>query len=148
PKVDAPPDAYGPQQVLPFTGLNSPHGVAVDSAGTVYVDDSMNKRVLKLPAGSTNPEVLLPKLAFSLAVDPSNALYVGDQLGVTKFAAGTTNPTVLPFGTPAPSPSGIAVSSTGTVYISQDDGKKVLKLTAGATSPEVLPFTDLKEPSF
>ena len=28
------------QTVLPFTGLNSPSGVAVDSAGNVYVTDT------------------------------------------------------------------------------------------------------------
>jgi serine/threonine-protein kinase len=37
--------------VLPFTGLNSPWGVAVDSAGNLYVADSGNGRVVKLPAG-------------------------------------------------------------------------------------------------
>jgi DNA-binding beta-propeller fold protein YncE len=35
------------QTVLPFTGLD----VAVEAAGTVYVTDGGNNRVLKLPAG-------------------------------------------------------------------------------------------------
>ncbi|HET9117343.1 MAG TPA: SBBP repeat-containing protein, partial [Pseudonocardiaceae bacterium] len=39
------------QLVLPFTGLHYPSGVAVDSAGNVYVTDRGNNRVLKLPAG-------------------------------------------------------------------------------------------------
>jgi serine/threonine-protein kinase len=37
--------------VLPFTGLNSPNGVAVDTAGNLYVTDFGNDRVVKLPAG-------------------------------------------------------------------------------------------------
>jgi serine/threonine protein kinase, bacterial len=37
------------QTVLPFTGLNEPFGVAVDSVGNVYVADYWNSRVLKLP---------------------------------------------------------------------------------------------------
>jgi serine/threonine protein kinase, bacterial len=39
--------------VLPFTGLNYPAEVAVDSTGTVYVVDSYNQRVLKLAANSS-----------------------------------------------------------------------------------------------
>lgn len=48
--------------VLPFTGLSrvdGPHGVAVDTAGAVYVTDSANKRVVKLAAGS-NTQTVLP----------------------------------------------------------------------------------------
>lgn len=39
------------QTVLPFTGLNHPYGVAVDTAGSVYVTDRNTNRVLKLPPG-------------------------------------------------------------------------------------------------
>jgi serine/threonine protein kinase, bacterial len=39
------------QVELPFTGLNQPYAVAVDSAGDVYVTDWGNNRVLKLPGG-------------------------------------------------------------------------------------------------
>jgi serine/threonine protein kinase, bacterial len=39
------------QTVVPFTGLNTPFGVAVDSAGNLYASDAGNNRVLKLPAG-------------------------------------------------------------------------------------------------
>jgi DNA-binding beta-propeller fold protein YncE len=39
------------QTVLPFTGLKYPDGVAVDTAGDVYVADFDNNRVLKLAAG-------------------------------------------------------------------------------------------------
>jgi serine/threonine protein kinase, bacterial len=35
--------------VLPFTGLNDPHGVAMDTAGNLYVTG--NNRAVKLPVG-------------------------------------------------------------------------------------------------
>ena len=56
--------AASAQTVLPFTGLESPHDVAVDTAGNVYVADTHDftttrdfpdgtSQVIKLPAGST-----------------------------------------------------------------------------------------------
>lgn len=36
--------------VLPFTGLDGPSGVAVDSADNVSVTDGKNSRVVKLAA--------------------------------------------------------------------------------------------------
>ena len=46
---------YGAQIVLPFTGLQNPDGVAVDSTGTLYVTDLGANRVLKLAPGSSTP---------------------------------------------------------------------------------------------
>ena len=43
---------YGPQVTLPFTGVNVTDGVAVDTAGDLYVADYANNRVVKLAAGS------------------------------------------------------------------------------------------------
>lgn len=39
------------QVELTVTGLSSSLGVAVDTVGNVYVSDSKNSQVLKLPAG-------------------------------------------------------------------------------------------------
>jgi serine/threonine-protein kinase len=49
--------SYGAQVELPFPGVHGPTGVAVDTAGNVYVAD-LNSRVLKLPAGSNTPAQL------------------------------------------------------------------------------------------
>jgi len=71
------------QTVLPFTGLNTPGGVGVDSAGNLYVADFGNSRVLKLSAGSSSQEVL-PFTGLNqpegVAVDTAGNVYVADSL--------------------------------------------------------------------
>jgi serine/threonine protein kinase, bacterial len=52
------------QVVLPFPGVREPYGMAVDSAGNVYVTDCWNNRVLKLPAGSAT-QIELPFTALN-----------------------------------------------------------------------------------
>jgi sugar lactone lactonase YvrE len=86
--------------VLPFTDLNEPWGVAVDTAGNVYITEAAeagvnntgNNRVLKLPAGSNTP-------------------------------------VELPF-TGLTSPGGVAVDSAGNVYVADWSNNRVLKLPA------------------
>lgn len=39
----------GPQRTVPATGLNSPYGLAFDPAGSLYIADFNNDRVVKLP---------------------------------------------------------------------------------------------------
>lgn len=43
---------------LPFTGLGTPYGVAIDGMGTVYVTDLDNNRVLSLAAESSSQSTL------------------------------------------------------------------------------------------
>jgi DNA-binding beta-propeller fold protein YncE len=85
---------------LPFTGLNRPWGVAVDTAGDVYVTDEVNNRVLKLAAGSSNQTVLPFTGLFDphgVAVDTAGNVYVADYgiSRVLKLAAGSSTQTVL-----------------------------------------------------
>lgn len=72
---------YGAQITLPFTGLNSPNGVVVDTAGNLYITDVGNAQVLKLAAGAAAPE----ELPFTeldhprgVGVDSAGNLYVAD----------------------------------------------------------------------
>ncbi len=79
--------------MLPFTGLNDPSGVAVDTAGNLYVTDTGNNRVVKLAAGSAT-QAVLPFTGlddpYGVAVDAAGNLYVADPGNnrVVKMAAG------------------------------------------------------------
>ena len=122
---------------LPFTFIVSssgPTGVAVDSAGTVYVAYG---GVLRLAAGATTPDTVpfsVTKASFGgatgVAVDSAGTVYITDTYWqrVVKLAAGSTTQSVLPF-TGLGRPLGVAVDSAGTVYVT-DESNQVLKLPA------------------
>jgi len=145
------PRSYVAQTLLPFADLQIANGVAVDSAGNVYVTSGGGNRVLKLAAGGSTP-IVLPfagvKDPSGVAVDSSGALYVTsiDNNRVLKLAAGASAPIVLPF-TGLNNPSAVAVDSVGNVYLIDNGNNRVLKLAAGSSTQTVLPFTGLNKPS-
>lgn len=138
-------------EVLPFTGLTGPEGVAVDASGSVYVSNVDNDRIMKLETESTS-QTVLPftglKEPYGLAVDADGAVYVADTDSnrVLKLAAGSSSQTVLPF-TGLNRPEGLAVDeSTGSVYVADTGNNRILKLDAQSTSQTVLQFADLERP--
>ncbi len=142
--------AYGPQVTLPFTGLDGPSHVAVDTAGNLYVTGNRNGRVLKLAAGS-NTQTVLPFTDLSnpegVAVDSAGTVYVVDfgNNRVVKLAAGSSTQTELPF-TGLNHPEGVAVDGAGDLYVADANNNRMLKLAAGSATQSVLPFTGLNGP--
>ena len=141
------------QNVLPFNGLNfrlSPGGVAVDSAGAVYVtNQGMYGRVVKLAPGSDTPTVLPFTGLYqpqAVAVDSAGTVYVTDfNHRVVSMAAGSNNQTQLPFSGLS-YPEGVAVDGAGNVYVADRGNDRVVKMPAGTNTPAVLPFTGLNNP--
>jgi DNA-binding beta-propeller fold protein YncE len=141
------------QTVLPFTGLDYPRRVAVDTAGNVYVADNTrgaDTKVVKLAAES-NEQTVLPftgiTSANAVAVDGAGSVYVNDGPNnrVVKLAAGSTDQTVLPL-TGLENPDGMAVDTAGDVYVIDGKNSQVVKFAAGSNDQTAVPSTVLYGP--
>jgi sugar lactone lactonase YvrE len=135
-----------------------PYGIALDSAGNVYVADSVNNLIRKISpagvvttlagsgnAGATDATGTAASFNFptGVAVDAAGNVYVGDQnnhkirmitaVGVVTTLAGSgTAGATDATGTSASfnTPGGLAVDSAGTVYVADQLNNKVRKVTA------------------
>jgi sugar lactone lactonase YvrE len=88
--------------------LNRPTGVAVDSAGNLFILDGGYRKVLKVTTGGTLSVVA----------------------GSGSYGAPTAGPAT---SSDLEDPTGIAVDSSGNLYIADSGSKKVLKVTTGGT---------------
>lgn len=143
--------------------LDTPTGIAVDSSGNVYIADSHNHRIRRIAAGTittvagtgvagfsgdgaaaTSAKLALPS---GVAVDASGNLYIADtnnhrirevSNGNIATIAGDGEELYAGDGSPATaaaldSPTGVAVSSTGTVYIADRLNQRIRAFTVGGT---------------
>jgi DNA-binding beta-propeller fold protein YncE len=154
------------QTVLPFTGLEDPDDLAVDSAGNVYIADehrekvensfpNVTTRVIELPAGS-NTQIVLPQFDHArLLPGPPGAVWAEDYSDpiLVKLAPGSDTQTVLPIPDLGWDGRLKAMDAGGNAYGTDGGGKDprgaccmaihVLKWQVGWREPIVLPFTGI-----
>jgi sugar lactone lactonase YvrE len=140
--------------------LNSPSGVAVDSAGNLYIADSGNNVIRKVApngtittiagngaAGYSGDNGLASNAALAvwgISVDSTGYLYLyGGDSHIRRFAAGETITTIAGGGLVAGSglatkatlqfPQGVAVDSAGSLYLADAGNNVVRKRTPDGT---------------
>lgn len=127
--------------------LNTPSGLAFDTAGNLYVADSSNERIRMIAAGTgiistiagtgaagCNNSVAGSATFFGpigLAFDGTGTLYIS-ELGnkvVRKLSAGSVSAFAGVCGTSGfQLPWGVATDGAGNVYVADDAGKRVYKV--------------------
>jgi trimeric autotransporter adhesin len=141
--------------------LNYPIGVAVDSAGNLYIADSDNYRIRRVSGGTITtvagngtrgfsgdggPATAASlNMVFGLAVDSADNLYIADtdnfrvrkvSGGIITTVAGNGSSGFSGDGGPATSawlegPEGVAVDLTGNLYIADPSNQRVRKVSNG-----------------
>ncbi len=101
--------------------FSNPYGVAVDSAGVIYVADQSNHRIRKITVSGTTSEV--STLAGTGIKD--NGTAGGD------FMDGMGN--IAQFN----APNGVAVDSAGVIYVADQSNHRIRKITVSGTTSEV-----------
>ena len=113
------------------SGFNNPIGVAVDSAGNVYVADTNNNAVKRIAAAGGAITTLGSGFSFpfGVAVDSAGNVYVADTFNsaVKRIAAAGGATTTL--GSGFFDPTGVAVDSAGNVYVADTYNNAVKKLS-------------------
>jgi len=122
------------------TGFNNPYGIAVDAAGNIYVADSNNNRVMKIPAGGGAAVAIGSGFnsPTGVAVDAAGNVYVANFGGdsVMEILAGSNTTIVL--GSGFYQPLGIAVDINGNVYVTDRGHNVVKKITPGSSTPVII----------
>jgi len=126
--------------------LTGPAAAVVDGSGNIYIADSGNSRVLKIPAGNGTPVAIDPTVNATslygprgLAVDSSGNLFIADtnngrviEVPVGGGAAIAIAPVVD--DTALSLPYGLAVDGSGNLFIADYANNRVLEVPPGAAA--------------
>jgi streptogramin lyase len=107
--------------------LNTPHSIALDSQGRVWVCDRGNKRLQIFDQDGKFVDQMTQFGSASSIVIKKDIVYVAATAPENRITIGTTDGHVLTTIDGLSSPHEIAVDSNGAIYAAETNGKAVLK---------------------
>jgi streptogramin lyase len=135
---------------LVSTGLNSPHGVAVDTLGNTYIADTGNNAAKEWsPYTQEASEVVSSGLMSptGVAADPFGSVYIADS---GNHSIESFNPSKYQFTTLVSglgNPSGVAVDGQDNVYFSDASNNAIQEWTAATQQVSTLVGSGLNNPT-
>ena len=122
--------------------FRAPQGVAVDGLGNIYVADTGNHHIRKITSGGVVTTLAGTASPAGVVVDVSGNVYVTDANNhrIRKITSGGVVSTLAGTGTAGNTdgagnvaqfnePSGLAVDSSGFVYVADKDNHRIRKIT-------------------
>jgi YVTN family beta-propeller protein len=132
-------------------GVNAPAGVAVDSAGALYVTNEGNNTVTVYSQGSSTPSLTIStgiSGPYGIAVDSSGEVFVSN-LGtndVTAYKAGATSPfETINFNNYGQA-VGVGVDGSDNIWVACDSSNGVFEIPAGSQTVQNSGLTNLNGP--
>jgi sugar lactone lactonase YvrE len=133
--------------------LNFPTGVAIDSAGNIYVADGFNHQIQKWAPGASfgttvaggngqGSAVNQLNNPSGVAIDAVGNIYVADRNNhrIQKWAPGASSGITVaggngdgPLTIQLFRPSGVAIDATGNIYVADDENHRIQKWASGAS---------------
>src|SRR3984885_7279017 len=134
-----PPDFSGDSGPATSAQLNSPSGIALDSAGNWYIADTANNRIRRVTpkgvistvAGTGDPAKLSWPRA--VAIDSSSNLYVADT-GNNMVRKITPAGVSTSIDSQLNNPVSVAIDTKGSVYIADSGNNRIVRVTASGTA--------------
>ncbi len=131
-----------------------PVGVAVDGSGNVYASDTYYGRIVRITSGNVTDWSLYQTNPYGLAVDSAGNVYVA-EMGANRirkitpqkqdtqyFPSPTVAETWTTSTTAISSPFGVAVDSSGSLYIADTDNGRILQVRTSSDTRKRWPHIE------